>query len=292
MANKLRAIHIGFHAIAGIFQRISAIADQNNVVEMVAREIKPLIQAESAYLFVVEPTSKNEIWTRVLNKDKNSYLTIRSILPHVPSYYENFGHVKKSPTEIAYAPKPSGIIAYVVASGNAMLIPHTKLENHPLRSNHPHSGDRFLPESNASILVVPMYDKFPPNEHAKPIGAIVGITKLSGVHLNPNETCSSIGQFDFSKEDQALLQGVSNFAGPLVKKARYYTNIERNKKNEEFLLDLAQQIFGCLDLESLSNLVIARTKALLDADRCTLFITKIIGESASKGTIAHMQFIF
>jgi hypothetical protein len=62
-----------------------------------------------------------------------------------------------------------------------------------------------------------------------------------------------------------LLCGLANFSGPLLRKAEYYTDVEMNKEHEEVLLDLARNIFKCLNIELMSNLVMKQSKYLLDA---------------------------
>ncbi|KAH9112727.1 hypothetical protein LEN26_013236 [Aphanomyces euteiches] len=303
-AGKLSCLHSGLKAMCGVFHRLASCSDLFEMVRLIAAEACALANAEEAFVFVVDPLQKHEFWSRSTRAD-GEVVTSRSLIPHMTlehqlAYSEYLAKEIEHPTahdvSISAAniqatlqsenlsnkqtdtlqtqfltEPPPGFAAYVYHTKEVLNIPGCKVLGHPLYSSSHASTDRFTKLKSSATMLLPICN----GDDRQAIAVLQVCGKIQdfrgmGVHVTV-ENC-----LPFTEEDKWLLAGLSNFCGGLMAKVMTFTEVERTRKSEKVLLSLSRKIFTCLDFPKLSKLVMQSTKELLDADRCTLFITKTL----------------
>ncbi|OQS06201.1 hypothetical protein THRCLA_01742 [Thraustotheca clavata] len=292
-ATKLTMLHRGFKALSGIFQRLSSCSDLYQLVGLIANEVKGLIDAEDAVVFVVDPFQSKEFWSRV-QRENGDMVTMRfPIAPlsmSLQAAYHEFVTQSKTSNSSSHQchggttasenmkilsreliDAPPGFASYIYHSIESLNVHGCKILAHPLFCGDTNSTDRLMKLKSSSTILVPICV----GDEKEPIAVLQVCGKMQkfrgmGVEV-AIENCRH-----FTEEDQLLLIACANFCGGLLKKVISFTELETNRRSEYVLLSLSRQIFTCLDFKKLSMLVMRSTKELLDTDRCTLFVTKMI----------------
>lgn len=287
---QLLQLHQSFQGLSGSFQRLAESSHLYQLAETLARETRALVQAEQALVFVTDPTEQ-EFWCRVpRTADASDMITVRSTLMPFTTVCRG-SHAHQSTAQAASAPMslslspllgdsrqvaippqlvpsgrlPCGLASMVYHTRKPLLIPAGAAAKHPCYSTASDNTDRLVRRPSASTLLLPL-------EHA---GEVLGVLQVSGKLAIVAALGLSIAlekSDAFTREDQALLELLTHFAGGLFPKVAYFTEVESNKVNEETLIHLAPEIFTCLRFEELGKIVIENAKEILDADRCSLFV--------------------
>ncbi|ETV69368.1 hypothetical protein H257_14972 [Aphanomyces astaci] len=173
-------------------------------------------------------------------------------------------------SQLLSQPAP-GFASYVYHTKEVLNIPGCKLFGHPLYSGGHMNSDRFIKLKSSSTMLLPICD----GDDREPL-AVLQVCGKTHHFRGMGVTVTVENCLSFTQEDEYLLSGLANFCSGLLAKVMTFTEVERTRKSETVLLTLSRQIFTCLDFPKLSMLVMQSTKELLDADRCTLFVTKTI----------------
>ncbi|TYZ62384.1 hypothetical protein PybrP1_000782 [[Pythium] brassicae (nom. inval.)] len=281
---QLLQLHRSFEGMSCTFQRLAESTHLYQLAETLSRETRVLLRAEQSLVFVVD-TAEQEFWCRVpRTADASDMVTVRSkLMPFVTSGHGSHPHPSaavlpsslgsQGDSHLAVLPPqllpsgrlPCGLASMVFHTKKPLLIPAGFATKHPCFSTASDNTDRLVSRPGASTLLLPLV-------HA---GQTLGVIQVSGKLAIVNALGLSIAlekSDAFSREDQALLQLLTHFAGGLFPKVAYFTEVESNKVNEETLIQLAPEIFTCLRFEELGKIVIENAKEILDADRCSLFV--------------------
>ncbi|OQR99342.1 hypothetical protein ACHHYP_18018 [Achlya hypogyna] len=277
-ASKLAYVHTGFKALSGSFQRVASCTDLYELVALISAEALALVDAEEAFVFVVDPFQKNEFWCRVRRPDGETVTSRFAIAPVPISLQTSYNeYLTQQPASHANNTPPSSVPAvvlprallhtapgfapYVYHTRETLNIPGCKIVSHPLYSGDSTSTDRLIKLKSSATLLLPICS----GDSREPIAVlqVCGKTqKFRGMGLEVAvENCQP-----FTTEDQLLLSGLANFCGGLLKKVMSFTELETNRRSEYVLLSLSRQIFTCLDFKKLSMLVMKSTKELLDTE--------------------------
>ena len=183
-----------------------------------------------------------EIITEALNADRST------LFLHDEETEELFSRVAQGDvsTEIRF-PSDRGIAGSVFTSGEPIII------------HDAYADPRFNPEVDKrtgyrtrNILCVPLKNRE---------GRIIGATQV----LNKHEG-------DFDKDDRQMLDAITLHASGALENAKLHENVERARREEEKMLEVANAISTELQLEPLLAKIMSATTELLGADRSTLFM--------------------
>ena len=183
-----------------------------------------------------------EIITEALNADRST------LFLHDEETEELFSRVAQGDvsTEIRF-PSDRGIAGSVFTSGEPIII------------HDAYADPRFNPEVDKrtgyrtrNILCVPLK-----NREGRIIGATQGLNKHEG---------------DFDKDDRQMLDAITLHASGALENAKLHENVERARREEEKMLEVANAISTELQLEPLLAKIMSATTELLGADRSTLFM--------------------
>ena len=183
-----------------------------------------------------------EIITEALNADRST------LFLHDEETEELFSRVAQGDvsTEIRF-PSDRGIAGSVFTSGEPIII------------HDAYADPRFNPEVDKrtgyrtrNILCVPLK-----NRERRIIGATQVLNKHEG---------------DFDKDDRQMLDAITLHASGALENAKLHENVERARREEEKMLEVANAISTELQLEPLLAKIMSATTELLGADRSTLFM--------------------
>jgi adenylate cyclase len=144
-------------------------------------------------------------------------------------------------------PSDAGIAGMVFRSGESVVIADAYADP---RFNR--EVDRRTSYRTRDILCVPVVNKD---------GATIGVTQL----LNKRDG-------GFTDEDRLLLQAMATQASAALENARLVERLEKARRDEAVLLEVTSAMASELDLDTLLVKIMTAARALLDAERSTLFI--------------------
>ncbi|MDA0260827.1 MAG: GAF domain-containing protein [Proteobacteria bacterium] len=183
-----------------------------------------------------------EIITEALNADRST------LFLHDDDTGELFSRVAQGDvsTEIRF-PSDWGIAGSVFTTGDPILIQDA------------YADPRFNPEVDKrtgyrtrNILCVPLRNRE---------GRIIGATQVLNKHHG-----------DFDNDDRQMLDAITLHASVPLENAKLHENVERARREEEKMREVANAISTELQLEPLLEKIMSATTELLNADRSTLFM--------------------
>ncbi|MBM3511248.1 MAG: GAF domain-containing protein [Alphaproteobacteria bacterium] len=183
-----------------------------------------------------------EIITEALDADRST------LFLHDEETAELFSRVAQgSQTNEIRFPSDRGIAGSVFTTGKPIII------------DDAYADPRFNPEVDRrtgyltrNILCVPLKNRE---------GRIIGATQVLNKHSAP-----------FDNEDRQMLEAITLHASGALENAKLHESVERQRREEEKMIEVANAISTELQLEPLLAKIMSAITELLDADRSTLFM--------------------
>eukprot|EP00002_Diphylleia_rotans_P025555 TRINITY_DN5053_c0_g1_i1.p1 TRINITY_DN5053_c0_g1~~TRINITY_DN5053_c0_g1_i1.p1 ORF type:complete len:1348 (+),score=245.05 TRINITY_DN5053_c0_g1_i1:52-4095(+) len=163
----------------------------------------------------------------------------------IPEKRELWTKLEEGP-EISF-PMSSGISGYVASTGDTVNIPDAYKDSRFCSDVDTDTGYR-----TRSILCMPVKDG-----NGEIIGAIQMINKSSG---------------PFNEEDEELLHAFCTHAAVAIRNSRIYKQKQEEREKFQALAQIMDVISSEHDLDPLVPILRLKSRELLDADKCTLFI--------------------
>ena len=167
---------------------------------------------------------------------------------------------------------PRSVAGWVASSGEVFCC--DDVYDLPTDGEPSSSGSRSFDAATgyrtASMLALPMFD---PN--AEPGNNVLGVVQLMnckrrvGSVLSP-ETLDEVVPFD--EESMQLMRSLAGQASIALANANAVESVQQESRRSQILLDVMRTFSEHLDLETLLQEIMRKTREVMDADRCTLFL--------------------
>eukprot|EP01112_Ceratiomyxa_fruticulosa_P020888 TRINITY_DN7240_c0_g2_i1.p1 TRINITY_DN7240_c0_g2~~TRINITY_DN7240_c0_g2_i1.p1 ORF type:complete len:1058 (+),score=261.81 TRINITY_DN7240_c0_g2_i1:302-3475(+) len=170
---------------------------------------------------------------------------------------------KATSTPEIRVPVGVGIAGRVAATGETLNIPNA------YRSQYFYPEiDRYTGYRTKSVLCMPVMD------HSGRVVAVLEALNKRKVKEFAKEKVAverhPIESFD--EEDVDNMKTLAHHAGISLRNAQLYQESQESQNKVKVLLEVASQLASELDTTTLITVIMTKSKLLLDADRCTLFL--------------------
>lgn len=232
---------------------LSAERDITALMRKILHHARELTQADSGTIWVVESRGDERILHNVAAQNAS-----------VPIEHREF----------AVPVDPHTIAGWVALTGQSFQI--EDVYNLPTDGAPSSAGsrnfDRQIGYRTRSMLAVPISDPFS-SERRSVIGVVqlMNRKKRFGQPLrDPEQDAEHVIPFDSDR--LTLMECLASQAGVALANARAEEDLKRETRRTRLLLQVMRSFSEQLDLDALLQAIMAKSREVLDADRCTLFL--------------------
>ncbi|KAJ3300723.1 hypothetical protein HK104_006021 [Borealophlyctis nickersoniae] len=239
---------------------ISLDVNLENALKQIVLEAELMMQAETVHLYIMNPNT-GELILKEFDIEGNTQHGVDG-----GSGGGGRGDASGEPDSEVCFPAGTGIAGYCAQ--------HEVMANVRDAMNHEH----FDPNMDArgtngvafSILCAPIKTR---DNHMKGVLQVVNKAGFDGTPMY------------FNEEDEFLLRKLAKTAGIIINNMQMYETMRNTQKKVEVLLETTRSLGSTLELDQLIRMIMDAAKGLLNADRCTLFLT----DAEKKQLRAHIQ---
>eukprot|EP00697_Spironema_sp_BW2_P010966 gnl/Spiro4/26516_TR13196_c0_g1_i1.p1 gnl/Spiro4/26516_TR13196_c0_g1~~gnl/Spiro4/26516_TR13196_c0_g1_i1.p1 ORF type:complete len:1451 (-),score=397.27 gnl/Spiro4/26516_TR13196_c0_g1_i1:80-4432(-) len=237
-------------AIVEISRVLSLDLEKPKLVNNIHTRVRTLLNCECVMLFVDQQTTE----MAVSAISSSSRAKGEPMVWSLSSQRENGATVTQ---EFLLPRSSSGVVAQVLLSARKTLLDKVSAADCPdSLLVHMRNAEDFKTLRVRSLLALPVNVELAGSAIQKTVGCLVCVNKTDG----------------FSRADEFLAEVLCSHLGVMLRNVELFQQVERARQRIEAMIDVSKALSSELELLPLIRTIMARSKELLNADRCTLFL--------------------